>query len=866
VADRPPTSPALIRPVIAELGAWAIGLAVFLHALRPALFEGRTTFIHDVLYWTYPVFHFLAGSLLQGRLPSWNPFSHAGEPLYPLLLQLRLLDPVSLPVVAAGSLFTRDLTTLFNWSRMACGVVASAGAYVLLRQWTPYGLVRVTLVPLLLWSSLILTSFRQTGTNDMFLFAPFAAFFLFRLIDDGDRRWATWIGLGVSVGLAWQSYYFVGQWLFLGLALLAFLAFRRSSLAALVGAPGFWPRAAVTGLLVAAMATPNLVVFAERDRFVFPPRLVEHDYRDLNPLGGPPNHEPDWAARANDSVIMPYALVRYTGSAVTAWNLALVVAPEASRPSFPSSLRVGLFPRASELFVYFGVLGYAGALLGLLAGRHRLKCVWLVLLVGFGLLMLGPTGGLHPALYYVTPPLWLLRHTQLLLNFFLLASLYFYVLGANRVVEWSGGSLFGSPSDPEARLGRRVVASVLFAVGCYALGLGALAALVFAPTDAPTTGIAFLLAGGLAWILRRRAGRAGIFWGLAAAPLLLAVTFSPDRSALGTRGAALLLGPPLLFGAWRLLGPRVRPLALGLLALALTADLGLYLRASAVFWSEARPDRLGLVATTPEPTRVPDTRLATMHRPAPYAQAIRYLELARRTPAAFSSILADSSPWAVAPDPPMDTVMGSRRWNSLLMTRDYFGLIRAGLAPDHLGALMAVRDPLVQFRRRAVVAPAATLPAVLRSSSPTDLRESVVLHQVPPEAQPAGPVDPGPTPTVDVIGYDGDRLEVSVASDTGGYLLYVDGYDPYWEARVDGLPAAVLLANGNFKAVRVGPGRHTVRLDYEPRPFRLALCVFFGAPLAAGLAVAGGAAWRRHRAGRPTVGGGDPRSDSDRAP
>ena len=50
--------------MLGELLVGAVGVAVFLHALRAVLFDGRTVFIHDVLYWTYPVFHFFADNLL----------------------------------------------------------------------------------------------------------------------------------------------------------------------------------------------------------------------------------------------------------------------------------------------------------------------------------------------------------------------------------------------------------------------------------------------------------------------------------------------------------------------------------------------------------------------------------------------------------------------------------------------------------------------------------------------------------------------------------------------------------------------------------------------------------------------------------
>jgi uncharacterized membrane protein YfhO len=37
-----------------------------------------------------------------------------------------------------------------------------------------------------------------------------------------------------------------------------------------------------------------------------------------------------------------------------------------------------------------------------------------------------------------------------------------------------------------------------------------------------------------------------------------------------------------------------------------------------------------------------------------------------------------------------------------------------------------------------------------------------------------------------------------------------------WRATVDGEPARLLRADGRHRAVAIPPGRHTVRLKYEP--------------------------------------------------
>ena len=54
----------------------------------------------------------------------------------------------------------------------------------------------------------------------------------------------------------------------------------------------------------------------------------------------------------------------------------------------------------------------------------------------------------------------------------------------------------------------------------------------------------------------------------------------------------------------------------------------------------------------------------------------------------------------------------------------------------------------------------------------------------------------------------------------GGYLLFLDSYSPDWQVMVDGQAAALLRANGLFRAVRLGPGPHTVEFAYRPLAVR----------------------------------------------
>jgi hypothetical protein len=60
-----------------------------------------------------------------------------------------------------------------------------------------------------------------------------------------------------------------------------------------------------------------------------------------------------------------------------------------------------------------------------------------------------------------------------------------------------------------------------------------------------------------------------------------------------------------------------------------------------------------------------------------------------------------------------------------------------------------------------------------------------------------------------------------------GLLVLSDAYFPGWHASLDGKEAPIYPANVAFRGVAVPPGRHTIRFDYRPDPYRRAIYVFW---------------------------------------
>jgi hypothetical protein len=84
------------------------------------------------------------------------------------------------------------------------------------------------------------------------------------------------------------------------------------------------------------------------------------------------------------------------------------------------------------------------------------------------------------------------------------------------------------------------------------------------------------------------------------------------------------------------------------------------------------------------------------------------------------------------------------------------------------------------------------------------------------------------------------RLSLQVNMPMEGRLVVAETYFPGWSATVDGRPVQVIGANGVFRSVSVGAGKHRVEFRYDPASFTLGLVLSaVGIGLALSLVVVG---------------------------
>jgi hypothetical protein len=78
---------------------------------------------------------------------------------------------------------------------------------------------------------------------------------------------------------------------------------------------------------------------------------------------------------------------------------------------------------------------------------------------------------------------------------------------------------------------------------------------------------------------------------------------------------------------------------------------------------------------------------------------------------------------------------------------------------------------------------------------------------------------------VGFISESNNRLQLLVEAKEGRFLVLSDTYFPGWRAYIDGNPVKIFRANYNFRAVSIPPGKHEVKVVYNPMSVKLGVLV-----------------------------------------
>jgi hypothetical protein len=136
------------------------------------------------------------------------------------------------------------------------------------------------------------------------------------------------------------------------------------------------------------------------------------------------------------------------------------------------------------------------------------------------------------------------------------------------------------------------------------------------------------------------------------------------------------------------------------------------------------------------------------------------------------------------------------------------------LRPRGDGTRLLTRDaalPRAFVARRAVVLPDAAERLAFLTGPDYKPAETVVL-----ERQPQTPLQAGPG-TASIRSHTDRSYDITVTTESGGYLVLTEAHYPGWRAQLDGEGVDVLRANHFVQAVWVPAGEHRVKFRYESR-------------------------------------------------
>ncbi|MCP5004312.1 MAG: hypothetical protein GY941_10275, partial [Planctomycetes bacterium] len=554
-----------------------------------------------------------------------------------------------------GQFISNDIVVLFNWNFITKSLLMAFGVYIVFRTLTMHLLVRLSLIPILLFSSFMVVSFRQCGLFDQFVMIPFVTYFLLRIVYFKDYGWFNWFALAGTIGINWQSYFFTGTWIFLLFFFLGVMFFRRDLLTNLFKAEMIVAKFAVLILVIFAMAAPSFVLLMEKDRYAFPARMLDSSYEGKAPQGGPQQHEGENLGMVSSSsgINMPYSFIAFTGTFSTIWDFMQLISPAANRHIlWPNRNKWG---NPSEAYMYLGVLPWAIAILGMVSGRHGLKKVWFLVFVGFGLLMLGPPGGLHRLMYYTYPPMWFVRHTHSFVLIFIFAFLYFYILGLNHILSaWAGAGALFRPETSQGILDRHVrdkrhcmwFAIVLF-ITCITLIISLAAHLEYPASNYLFVFIVMIVVAG--WFLRKDLGKKGLYMSLISSSILIVLVFTNNYFTFVRALIEMLIFPIVLYVFIRTrknLSESAKYFTSYILVVTFASCLSIDLiyhfdKTSSLYLDTPHPGLIHNVKTTPQEPLLPRERsICPEYSNSIYTvQSTRYLSLVYRQPFVFSPVM-----------------------------------------------------------------------------------------------------------------------------------------------------------------------------------------------------------------------------------
>ncbi|MBF0440540.1 MAG: hypothetical protein HQK54_01425 [Oligoflexales bacterium] len=841
--------------VLQEVTLFVLCTLTLVLTLRQLLLYGNTTFTHDHLYWGYPIFQFFAENIVDGRIPLWNPFSHGGEPFYLSIVIQRLLCPIPLLIVLIGKYFTHDAVLLYNWCHVTQNIVMISGIYLFFRPLIKITAVKYSLIPILFFSSIFFSSFHQAASLYQFIWTPYALIFFYKIVVYRKSSLANWLMLAFFIGLSWQSYFFAGILSYLFFFSIAFLV-KKENFIGLISTKNLVLKISCSGILLILMLLPNIVVVMDKDDYVFPARAeIEMNI---------PYISSSTELSSGGGIKMPYQAISISGAFMNVWDFLQTLDYRGNR-----WIRGGVkgeWGRSSEMYLYIGIFPWFISLWGLFIGKSKDKKIWIFVTLTFALLVIGPTGVLHPVLYHIFPPLWFVRNLEGFSLFVLMGFLYFYILGFESLYRnltkyaLPLGLQFGNIFT--YRRAKKLTLMVIYSTILIYITQISLTITEEHATNIHYATIVFMIA--TTYFFNFFFRKENIVLAIFVSQIFIVLLNSTEQIILITRLSLFFFLPWIIFLCLKFFIKYMniawfRNCVIGIISFSTTADLLEHLGSvSYLYQAEKNPTlshpSYGFNTKMHQPV-LSQSRYTT---PQEYfnnrrKQVIRYPEILKRQTYAFSPAFG-TGPSDI--NKVWENELHKTRWNSFYYPLNYYRLIRSSLPPNVIKEALSIDKPLIQFKHGFIQANLENLTSylqqytddeqgqllnnyffILKNSDPMSSAEQISLFDSGGRSVPLSSlnikISQANSFKYTVKKYNYNSIEMEVFSEENGFLYWADGYNSRWQAHVDNKPADILNANVDFKAIAISKGVSMIKFDFDHWKFIVSLYIFYGTILTA---------------------------------
>jgi len=332
---------------------------------------------------------------------------------------------------------------------------------------------------------------------------------------------------------------------------------------------------------------------------------------------------------------------------------------------------------------------------------------------------------------------------------------------------------------------------------------------------------------------------------------------------LATAGAVLRISRCPIYITWKATTTPVwQPLTLVIITLELLVYAGHFIPASKPEFLDVRPPALQYLTANTQPLSrlisFQNDKILNANLPWLYGlQDVRaYDSIIPKQYADFTSLIEDQ--WGnllynrigdVAWEGNLDSQLLDLLGVRYVVTRQTIGLSHYRLVYDQEVKIYENQRALPRafLVNQAQVVDPHDRPAWTYALKSLNPRESVILDAPPPPALTGemGGLRNRETGSEAIItGYTSSQIQLAITTPVTTFLVLADSYFPGWQATSNGREVPILRADGNFRALHLGPGEHQVIFRYNPFSLKLGGLASFVAGIAL-LGLVGAGLWGR---------------------